>query len=100
MRWFPTPNENNMYLRCLKLNISKLWLPLQYIALSAHKSSDAIVLLNEVHREAKEWCNKEKYGGKSSRIECDILSGEDSAESKKTRRVRKGFNEGDEVENK
>jgi hypothetical protein len=31
--------------------------------LSAHKSNDAIVILNELHREGKEWCKKEKYGG-------------------------------------
>jgi hypothetical protein len=54
-------------IRCLKLKISKMWLPLQYIALSAHKSSDAIVLLNEVHCEAKEWRKKEDYGGKIKR---------------------------------
>lgn len=70
-------------IRCVKLKISKLWLPLQYIALSAHKSSDAIVLLNEVHREAKEWRKKENYGGKSSRMERDILKDEETTESKK-----------------
>lgn len=62
-----------------------MWLPLQYIALSAHKSSDAIVLvlLNEVHREAKEWLKKEEYGGKSGRMERDILNDEETTESKK-----------------
>ena len=48
-----------------------MWLPLQYIALSAHKSSDAIVIniLNKVHPEKKEWRRKEKYGGKSRRMD-------------------------------
>jgi hypothetical protein len=60
-----------------------MWLLLQYIALSAHKSSDAIVLPNEVHREAKEWRKKEKYGGKSSGMERDILKDEETTEYKK-----------------
>ena len=43
-----------------------MWLPLEYIALSAHKSSDAIVLalLNEVHHGATEWRKKRKVWGK------------------------------------
>ena len=83
MRWFLTPNEDSTYSRCSKLKISKMWLPLQYIALSAHKTSNAIVLLKEVHCEANEWCKKEKYGGKSSRMERDILKDEETTESKK-----------------
>jgi hypothetical protein len=77
MRWFPTPNEDSTYLPCLKLKISKMLLPLHYIAFSAHKSNDAIVLLNELHRERKEWCKKEKYGVKS-RKERDILKDEET----------------------
>jgi hypothetical protein len=71
-----------------------MWLPLQYIVLSAHKSSDAIVLLNEVHHEAKEWRMKEKYGGKSSKMERGILKDKEMTESKK----HIGFNGGNEVE--
>jgi len=99
MHWFPAPNEDSTYLRCLKLKISKMWLPLQYIAVSAHKSSDAIVLvlLNDVHREANEWRKKEKYGRKSRRMERDILKDKETTGCK-NRAVRKRFNGGDKAE--
>jgi hypothetical protein len=65
-----------------------MWLQLEYIALCAHKSSDAIVLalLNEVHHGATEWRKKEKYGGKLSRMEREISKDEEMIESKKTHR--------------
>jgi len=68
-----------------------MWLPLQYIALSAHKSSDAIVLnlLNKVYREGKEWRRKEKYREKSRRMKRDILKDEATIEYKNTHTHRR-----------
>jgi len=100
LRWFPTPNEDRTYLRCLKLKISKMWLPLQYIALSAHKSSDAIVinLLNILHRE-EEWRKKENYGGKSRRMDVTFWRMKRRLNPKKTHRWQRGSMEETEVEN-
>jgi len=96
LRWLTMPNEDRSYLRCLNLKISKMWLPLQYIALSAHKSSDAIVinLLNKVHREEKEWRRIEKYGGKSRRMDVTFWRMKRRLNPKKNTSVRKGFNGG------
>ena len=98
LRWFPTPKEDRTYLRCLKLKISKMWLPLQYIALSAHKSSDAIVinLLNILHRE-EEWRKKENYGGKSRRMDVTFWRMKRRLNPKKNTSVRKGFNGGNGI---
>ena len=66
MHWFPTPNEKTARICGLKFKISKMWLPLLYIA---HKSTDtiALVFLNNVYRVAKGWSKKEKYGQNSMR---------------------------------
>jgi hypothetical protein len=94
MRWFTTTNEDTMYLPCLKIKISKM-LPLQYIEFSAHKSNDALVILNELHRDGKEWCKKEKYGENEERNVA--FWGTKRLNLKKTS-VRKGFNGGNGVE--
>jgi hypothetical protein len=69
------------------------------LPLAPIKSSDAIVLvlLNDVHREEKEWRKKEKYGGKSRRMKRDILKDKETTECKNTS-VRKRFNAGDKAE--